>query len=580
MSATIRQAVTTALLGVFWASAACPSPSPAATVEPRGEALFAELGCAACHTDLQFSTSLRERTPDLSSAGLRYNPAYLFEFLQDPGKVRRHLGRARMPGFYLSANEALALTAFLEAQREIPGPWPAIPAAIREAAKAPPQNISKEQFQAELARGLICLTCHTVDGKGGTVGLELTTIGYRLQRSWAMEYLVAPARFGVPAATMPAQFYQVDGDGRSFMEITPRAAERIHAVVDHLFSLRGEERTRLERPYLTAKAAFPQATAAAGEQLFRALNCAACHRHHSIPPRPSEAAPELSGEGTRVQREWLNIYLKHPVPLRPFGYRPGDGSRMPDFRLSDDDVAELSAFLGAPRAGKREAAPEFQPLSAFAQRKAKLLLTQKLSCLGCHRLGEFGGRIGPDLTLARARLQPDYVYGVIRNPRAVAPHSIMPRVSMTEESVRLIAAYLLQQPERPGPQRYLSMLDSRWIALEETKGTPTAQASIQRTYLEHCAACHGSEGRGDGFNAEFLPVRPTAHADAKSLSARPDDTLYDGIHAGGAILNKSHLMPPWGETLSSSEIRNLVGYLRTLCQCNGPAWSRDDAPLP
>jgi len=60
------------------------------------------------------------------------------------------------------------------------------------------------------------------------------------------------------------------------------------------------------------------------------------------------------------------------------------------------------------------------------------------------------------------------------------------------------------------------------------------------------------------------------------MSQRPDDTLFDGIFSGGYILNRSHLMPPWGQTLSFEEIKTLVNYMRELCQCQGPEWSRDN----
>jgi len=53
------------------------------------------------------------------------------------------------------------------------------------------------------------------------------------------------------------------------------------------------------------------------------------------------------------------------------------------------------------------------------------------------------------------------------------------------------------------------------------------------------------------------------------MATRPDDTLYDGVHSGGYILNKSHFMPPWGESLSGEQIKGLVGYMRTLCHCSG-----------
>src|SRR6185503_2096937 len=82
---------------------------------------ISELGCAACHTTLPQKPVVKERAPDLSAAGLRYNPAWLFEFLQRPVKVRRHIGHSRMPNFHLAEDEAFALVEFLTTQTNIPG---------------------------------------------------------------------------------------------------------------------------------------------------------------------------------------------------------------------------------------------------------------------------------------------------------------------------------------------------------------------------------------------------------------------------------------------------------------------------
>ena len=58
-------------------------------------------------------------TPDLSSAGLRYRPAYIYKFLQHPIQVRHNIGAARMPGFHFDEREALAVTLFLMEQKKM-----------------------------------------------------------------------------------------------------------------------------------------------------------------------------------------------------------------------------------------------------------------------------------------------------------------------------------------------------------------------------------------------------------------------------------------------------------------------------
>lgn len=64
------------------------------------------------------------------------------------------------------------------------------------------------------------------------------------------------------------------------------------------------------------------------------------------------------------------------------------------------------------------------------------------------------------------------------------------------------------------------------------------------------------------------------------MELRSDDALYDTIAGGGAIMNRSPRMPAFGATLTYGEIRALVSHIRTLCNCEGPAWSRGDGARP
>ena len=43
--------------------------------------------------------------------------------------------------------------------------------------------------------------------------------------------------------------------------------------------------------------------------------------------------------------------------------------------------------------------------------------------------------------------------------------------------------------------------------------------------------------------------------------------IFQAIKEGGPSIDKSVLMPPWGDTFSDDEIRDLVVYLRGLCKC-------------
>ena len=100
------------------------------------------------------------------------------------------------------------------------------------------------------------------------------------------------------------------------------------------------------------------------------------------------------------------------------------------------------------------------------------------------------------------------------------------------------------------------------------------QLPVQGLYMRWCAQCHGHNGSGDGPNAPYLPVPPAVHHDSAKMGARSDDALYDVIAAGGLAYGKSNRMPAFGATLTDSEIRELVAHIRTLCRCQGPAWSR------
>lgn len=88
--------------------------------------------------------------------------------------------------------------------------------------------------------------------------------------------------------------------------------------------------------------------------------------------------------------------------------------------------------------------------------------------------------------------------------------------------------------------------------------TPESIASGRRTYRRMCALCHGPEGKGDGGGAGGggVPADLTA---AQWRYGGSDGELFAVIHDG-----TSADMQGYAEQLSTTDIWNLVNYIRTL----------------
>lgn len=462
-----------------------------------------------------------------------------------------------------------------------------------------------EPIAAErLVRELGCGACHrglpapdTARRRAPSLGSD----GRPLPRTFVFEYLRSPRpqRPDLGRTRMP-DFHLSEAEA---VALTLYLDTTLPAAAD---GRDGEAVTELRGQH-------PEADAETGRRIFTALNCAGCHDGSGVEAWP--AGPDLSREGERARRAWLAGWLARPSALRPFGHYPGTGSRMPDFRLSVTEADTLAAYLSrrgssgnegaAPAARDAEYAAAVSDLTPYEAAKAERLLRRRLACLGCHRLGEEGGRVAPDLATASERRPDAYVRAMVEDPAETAPAAVMPPTPVSAETRELIVRYLTADGSdgaggdaggdndgRGGAASapdaragYLSLVDhpvrppEAWMR-EMADGPRTAA----ERYRHRCAACHGTDGGGDGYNARHLPAPPTVHADGDYMADRTDARLFDGIHAGGRVLGRSARMPAFGGSLGRDEIWGLVGHLRELCDCRGPAWYRDNdesgAPQP
>ncbi len=78
-------------------------------------------------------------------------------------------------------------------------------------------------------------------------------------------------------------------------------------------------------------------------------------------------------------------------------------------------------------------------------------------------------------------------------------------------------------------------------------------AAAEATYKAKCAGCHGVDGKGK----DALKIQDLASADVQKMS---DADL------AGIITNGKGKMPPYGKSLKSDQVNDLVAYIRSLAK--------------
>ena len=71
----------------------------------------------------------------------------------------------------------------------------------------------------------------------------------------------------------------------------------------------------------------------------------------------------------------------------------------------------------------------------------------------------------------------------------------------------------------------------------------SATAEAHTTFTQICAACHGTDGKGDGPGAAQLNPKPRNYTDKTWQASVTDDQITKTILFGGAAVGKSPAMP-------------------------------------
>ena len=333
-----------------------------------------------------------------------------------------------MPSLRLSDDEATAITTYL---MTLGSKLDAI-AGIQEKF-ADPKNIKRGE---SLVRRWGCFGCHDIKGmeKESRIGAELSTFG-----SKPKEELFFGNRTDIKETW----------DDWTYSKLkTPRiyATERIEQLMpqfdladDDIKALRillGGFRERKVGQRYQADQGLRVLQVVEGRRLMQQYNCVGCHEIEKrggfirkyYQENVTLAPPVLNGEGEKVQSSWFFSFLKAPMPIRPWLE-----IRMPTFGFSDDHANQLvSYFNGLSKVEIPYAYIDDKKIPPDHIEAAKKLVSKDyFNCFSCHQQGERKpeGPVegwAPDLTLARQRLNPNWILKWLKDPQKVQPGTKMP----------------------------------------------------------------------------------------------------------------------------------------------------------
>jgi mono/diheme cytochrome c family protein len=242
-----------------------------------------------------------------------------------------------------------------------------------------------------------------------------------------------------------------------------------------------------------------------GRQLLAEFNCAGCHRLEGI-GRSTMPGPDLTNVGNKVNREWIYKWLKEPRTVVDSGgntlvngYETEEEPRMPQFRLNEQELKALSAYLSTLKSQSIEPY-KFDPRVVVAWEKKPDLVAQgevrfrQMFCTTCHslavtRAGEtklIGGDIGPELTKVASKVNPDWLVAWLHDPQSYLPHALMPRYQWSDEDLYKVTRYIAASLTDPDLLSNVPQLDAP---------SPEEIQLGRRLFLEKgCASCHALQG--------------------------------------------------------------------------------------
>ncbi|MBV8273947.1 MAG: c-type cytochrome [Verrucomicrobia bacterium] len=163
-------------------------------------------------------------------------------------------------------------------------------------------------------------------------------------------------------------------------------------------------------------------------------------------------------------------------------------------------------------------------------------------CLGCHKLNNVGGVIGPALDKVGARHSAEWLKKHFLTPAAITPGSAMPPQNLSETDLEAITLFMLSQTGETVPGYYTSM-----------KVIPSTGLGQRLFEQKGCIGCHSVAGKGGNVGPALDDV---------GLRRSPDWMVQH--FRDPKVVSPGSVMPQFGFT--EDEARALTDFLVQLSE--------------
>ncbi len=494
----------------------------------EGSRLIKKYGCYGCHMIPGYE-GLREIGPVLAEVGTKVNYSWTVNWLQDP---KNYYEAARMPKFYFSKKEAESIADYLFSMT----------GTTRHDTLYLDEDIDWDL--AEKGKAIWgqsrCNICHTTNGQGGAHAAidapDLSKVGSKISKEWLFEWIKDPKKY-FPETKMPRYRF---------------TDEEISALVEYII---GEYQDFDFEPDYEEAVPIKAESIESGKVLVEKYGCFGCHKlkgmedMQNIAPQLLRAGATVAGSETpeKIGAELSSIGSK-PVELLDFGKMKGkiphdrqsyveqklraprsyrDDLRMPDFRLSEDEVEPISSvLLGFTDASRpaRFVVLSYDEIEALEGEGDKHLLSGDfekiegdIKCLNCHKIKKHGYDFAPDLTIAGSKLQESWIKKFLDQPDVIRPMlKQMPRFNLGKQlgmmqgnlepdEIEMVLDYFRRE-------LVTEDIPATLPELEDDSDADPVELGRQLYDEKGCVACHqiGSEGGTVGPNITNVGNRLTA----------------------------------------------------------------------